>query len=187
MASSRQIAANTRNAQHSTGPTSSEGKRVSRMNALKHGMSAQLVVLPYEEEYEYQQMRGELIQSYAPANNQEMMLVDQIAVGYWRTMRARAYEREILSGQVRSRKIDHGLPPHPNCNTDDLATAVVLVKEPLDSFENYFRYEASIERAYYRAITALERLQSRRTRQERQEQARTKERPMIAGSAGPRY
>src|SRR5918992_675181 len=117
MASSRQIAANNRNAQYSTGPNTGDGKRASRMNALKHGMTAT-----------------------------------------------------------------------PNCNTDDLATAVVLVKEPPASFENYFRYEASIERGLYRAISALERLQARRTRQERQNRGRTQEAPLMAGSAsGPRY
>ena len=183
MASSSQIAANSRNAQHGTGPRTDEGKRASRMNALKHGMSARIVVLPYEEEFEYQEMRGELIQSYAPANNQELMLVDQVAAGYWRTMRARAYEREMLTGQVRARKLDHGLSPVPNCNSDDLATAVVLVKQDPASFENYFRYDASIERSYYRAITALERLQARRVRQERQNRDRTKELPLIAGTA----
>lgn len=183
MASSRQIAANVRNAQHCTGPKTEDGKRASRMNALKHGMTSQIVVLPYEEELEYHEMRGGLIQSYAPANNQELMLVDQIAAGYWRTMRVRAYEREMLTGQVRTRKLDNGISPEPSGNTDDLATAVVLVKEPYQSFENYFRYDASIERAYYRAITALEHLQSRRTREERQNRERTREPRLIAATA----
>jgi hypothetical protein len=39
------------------------------------------------------------------------MLVDQIAAGYWRTARARAYERALLMGQINTRKIDNGLKP----------------------------------------------------------------------------
>src|SRR5918992_911856 len=104
MASARQIAANRRNAQLCTGPKTETGKRASRMNALKHGMSAEILVLPYEDEVEYHQLRASLIESYAPANTHELMLIDQIAAGYWRTMRARAYEKEMLTGHLEGRK-----------------------------------------------------------------------------------
>jgi hypothetical protein len=167
VASARQIAANRRNAQKCTGPKTAEGKRASRMNALKHGMSARILVLPYEDEIEYHELRAKLIEGYQPANNQELMLVDQIAAGYWRTARARAYEREMLAGQVATRKLDNGLAAAPDPGHDDCAGAVVLTKEPKSSFENYFRYDASIERALYRAINALEKLQSRRIRETR--------------------
>jgi hypothetical protein len=189
MASHRQITVNNRNAQYSSGPKTDEGKRVSRMNALKHGMRSDLVVLPYEDEVEYQELRAQLIDGYAPANNQELMLVDQIAASYWRTMRARAYEREMLDGQVRTRKIDAGVPPTINCAKDDLATTVVLVKEKPQKFETYFRYDASIERAYYRGIAALEKLQSRRTRQERQDRRKSTEAPLTitASPSSPVY
>jgi hypothetical protein len=167
MASERQIAANRRNAQKCTGPNTEAGKRASRMNALKHGMTARTIVLPYEDEIEYHETRAALIEGYQPASNAELMLVDQIAAGYWRTSRARAYERAMLTGHINSRKAENGLKPVPDGEHDDLASAVVLAKEPKEAFDNYFRYDASIERALYRAINALEKLQSRRTRDER--------------------
>ncbi len=158
-----------------------DGKRTLRMHA--GGMSARMIVMPYEDDLEYHEVRAGLIKSYAPANNQEFMLVDQIAAGYWRTMRVRAFEREMFTAQVRTRKIDNGLATAPNSNSDDLATAVVLVKEPQESFATYFRYDASIERAYYRAISALERMQSGRKRQEQQQVNRAKEPQGIAATA----
>jgi hypothetical protein len=45
MASDRKIEANRRNAQKSTGPTSTDGKSRSRFNALRHGMRSKLLVL----------------------------------------------------------------------------------------------------------------------------------------------
>lgn len=43
MTSTRRQAANRRNAQKSTGPTSERGKATSSLNALRHGLSAQSV------------------------------------------------------------------------------------------------------------------------------------------------
>ena len=49
MASPAQMAANRANAQKSTGPRTLEGKQRASMSALKHGLAAQTVVLPHED------------------------------------------------------------------------------------------------------------------------------------------
>ena len=92
MASPAQLAANRRNAQKSTGPRTNEGRKRASFNALKSGMTAKTVVLPHESVIDYDEIRIALIEDYAPATSQEMMLVDQVAVGYWRTIRARRFE-----------------------------------------------------------------------------------------------
>jgi hypothetical protein len=165
MASERQIAANRRNAQLCTGPKTERGKRASRLNACKHGMCAQIIVLPYEDDVEYHQLRASLIESYAPANSHELFLVDQISAGYWRTMRARAYEKEMLTGSLTGAKIQNGMPVGPDPERDDLGTAVVFATESEKTFNNYFRYDASIERQLYRSLAMLEKVQARRVRE----------------------
>ena len=45
MASEKQIEANRANAQHSTGPKTPAGKAISRLNALKHGLTAEIAVI----------------------------------------------------------------------------------------------------------------------------------------------
>ena len=54
MSSLKQLEANRRNAQKSTGPRTVEGKDRSRYNAVKHGMTAKTPVLPGEDEGAFQ-------------------------------------------------------------------------------------------------------------------------------------
>lgn len=49
MLSPLQYAANRLNAEKSHGPTSAEGRARSSMNALRHGLTARVVVLPSED------------------------------------------------------------------------------------------------------------------------------------------
>ena len=48
MTSQSRIAANIQNAKHSCGPKTAAGKRRSSMNALKHGMTARIALMPDE-------------------------------------------------------------------------------------------------------------------------------------------
>ena len=66
MSSQRQIEANRRNAQKSTGPTSVAGKAASSMNAPKTGIYAKSLVLPSEKLADLEQLIDEYYQSHNP-------------------------------------------------------------------------------------------------------------------------
>ena len=53
MNSFRKIDANRRNAQRSTGPVTEEGKRMSRQNAVRHGLTAETVIDALEDAEDY--------------------------------------------------------------------------------------------------------------------------------------
>jgi hypothetical protein len=55
MSSFKQIEANRRNALKSTGPTTPEGKRRSRCNALRHGLTAETVIAALENSHDYEE------------------------------------------------------------------------------------------------------------------------------------
>ncbi len=135
MTTARQAASNRRNAQHSTGPRTQPGKDAVRMNALKHGMTAKVAVLPNECDLDYERYAS-LIESYAPANEAEFMLVDQIVAGYWRAIRARRFETAMFDNQIRTRKIVNGINPASNPDHDDEACAVILQIESPESMRN---------------------------------------------------
>src|SRR3954470_11929795 len=68
MTSDRQYEANRRNAKRSTGPKTVEGKRRSRTNALRHGLTAITVVDKLEKPAEYRAIEEQLLNEYGPSS-----------------------------------------------------------------------------------------------------------------------
>ena len=66
MTTQRQEEANRRNAQYSTGPKTEEGKSVSSMNALKHGLTAKTTLLPDEDFQVYSALSGGIREELDP-------------------------------------------------------------------------------------------------------------------------
>ena len=99
--SSARAEANRANAQHSTGPTSAEGKAKSSMNAVKTGLTGQTVLLPTDDALAYQQHLDRHFKSYAPANDAEHTLVQAIADTEWRLLRIAPLEAGIYAVGMR--------------------------------------------------------------------------------------
>ncbi len=97
MASERQIAANRQNAQKSTGPRTCAGKRRSRRNALRHGLTAETVLEQLEDPAEYRAFEKAIIADFAPATAIEQALVLRIASLLWRLKRATAMETGLFA------------------------------------------------------------------------------------------
>ena len=53
MATEKQIIANQQNALHSTGPRTDSGKRRSRRNAIRHGLTAETIIDALEDPADY--------------------------------------------------------------------------------------------------------------------------------------
>jgi hypothetical protein len=65
MTSFRQVEANRRNALRSTGPKTDEGKRRSRLNAVRHGLTAETVIASPEDVKDYRPLKLRSSQSIA--------------------------------------------------------------------------------------------------------------------------
>ena len=141
MATDAQIRANRMNAKRSTGARTPEGKERSKLNAVKHGLTAKCIVLPWEDMGDYFELHGALLHQYQPENPAEMFLVDQLAQNWWRLNRSRRFETGMLA-KLDPENADSG--PRP------------------EDLDQHRRYEAAIERAFYRAYDRLERIVRRR-------------------------
>lgn len=105
--SARQIAANQSNAAKSTGPRTDEGRAVSKMNALKHGILSRQVLVRgqvlQESETELEALHQRFREEFLPEGPVEELLVDQIVTAHWRLRRALSAE----SGEI-ALNMDHG-------------------------------------------------------------------------------
>jgi hypothetical protein len=64
MTSFRQIEANQRNALRSTGPRTEDGKRRSRQNAVRHGLTSETIIVALEDIEDYQAFEVAVIADY---------------------------------------------------------------------------------------------------------------------------
>lgn len=97
MSTAAQIAANQKNAQLSTGPTSQAGKAKSSLNAIKSGLTGRTVLLPSEDAALYQAHVSEFVAHYAPVGDEECKLVQCLADTEWRFLRIPALEMGIYA------------------------------------------------------------------------------------------
>src|SRR5260370_28601762 len=129
MTSERKIEANGQNALRSTGPKSPKGKARVGQNALKHGLLSRKTLLKDEDEEDLKTLAKALRADLKPQGAHERILVAVMIREVWRRRRIAHAER--------------GLFKYPDFST--LATLA--------------RYEAGIERSYYRAFHQVQRLQ----------------------------
>lgn len=149
MTSMAQIEANRRNAQESTGPKTAEGKTVSRMNALRHGLATKQVIVLNEKVEDFDAFHAEMRAALDPADGLEEQLVERIVLCAWRLRRACRAEAGFVTDVVERYR-------NPQ-NAND----AVLFRE-YDKIMLLSRYESSVERALHRALTLLEQRQARR-------------------------
>jgi hypothetical protein len=97
MVSEKQLEANRRNAQKSTGARTAEGKANSSRNNLRHGLTGHISLLPTEDREAHDAFCNELVDSFSPGTPMESQLAQSIADDSWRLNRARAIENNMFA------------------------------------------------------------------------------------------
>lgn len=100
MTTLRQIEANRRNARLSTGPVTEEGKRRSRQNAVRHGLTAETVIAALEDADDYAEFQMAVTSDYDVQTAVERELVLRLASLLWRLRRATAIETGLFKVQA---------------------------------------------------------------------------------------
>src|SRR6202453_2005318 len=100
MTSFKQIEANRRNARKSTGPITEKGKRRSRCNAVRHGLTAETVIGALEDAEDYKAFEAAIIADYDVQSAVERELVLRLASLLWRLRRATTMETGLFEIQA---------------------------------------------------------------------------------------
>jgi hypothetical protein len=158
---------NRANAQHSTGPKTEAGKQRSSLNALRHGLTGQIIVLPSDDLEAYQRHVQSFAAEYHPKGATETQLVQSLADCVWRQNRVCALENNLLTlGIVR--------PPTPLENITDQVTqqvsAALAIAAALDSqtraLANLSLHGQRLARQFERTLALLRDLQTIRLARE---------------------
>ena len=140
MATERQIEANRRNAQRSTGPRTAEGKNIVALNAMKHGLLSRESLVKDESEAELVEFGKRMRAQLGPEGELELLLADRIISSAWRLRRVIVVEVAMFQND---RRVDAAFS-----NYGRQKMAVLS------------RYEAALERSMYKALHELQRLQA---------------------------
>jgi hypothetical protein len=144
-ATKKQVLANRKNAKRSTGPRTPNGKAIARLNALRHGLTAD-VVLPLENDKEFEKILSGYGKDHPPADQTAAFLVTRVAKAHWRMRGFDAHESKVLH--------------ETELEFDE--------EKKVTQLDAMCRYGSHIERTYYRAVRELERHErtrkARRTR-----------------------
>jgi len=156
MSSSAQVAANQKNASHSTGPRTDAGKATSSQNAMKSGVTSARVILPFESQKEYNAVYDGFMAQFAPANFIERVIVEEIANAFWRIRRVTAAQESYMT-----EKLGPYVIPNPL-----LAIAEIMLSKEM---QRLHKYETSYRREYESAWRKLQAIQKARKLKEQQQ------------------
>ena len=159
MHSSARAAINRENAAHSTGPATPDGKRRASLNALRHGLTGQTVVLPSDDLAAYQVSCAEFFTEFKPEGLLERRLVQTIADTYWRLDRIRTMENNLFSLGFHEQSAEIAV--------DDPRIACALAQaksldQRADLLTRLSLYEQRLNRTLAQAIADLKQLQQDR-------------------------
>jgi hypothetical protein len=152
---------NRQNAAHSRGPISPEGKRRVSLNALRHGLTGQTVVLPSEDLAAYQNHCAEFHTELKPEGLIESKCVQTIADTYWRLDRIRAMENSLF-GLAVSQEAETSPDPDPLIDCA-LAQAKSLERHS-DLLTRLSLYEHRLNRTLEKTKAELKQLQQERAK-----------------------
>lgn len=145
MATENQLRANRINAMRSTGPVSDEGKRKVGENAIKHGLLSRHLFQATEDRSEFDNFHSDIFNYLCPVGPIEEALANKIFGSLWRLKRVEKVEPNLLQ--------------QDSFFKDD---SISLLNNNSSSFEVLSRYEAHLEKGFYRALHELQRIQALR-------------------------
>jgi uncharacterized protein YecT (DUF1311 family) len=159
MISEKQLAANRRNAQRSTGPRTEEGKEASALNARRHNLTGQVTAMTDADRIMHDAFSASIVENLAPEGAMETQLAQRIATDSWRLNRISAVEDNLFA-LGHSGHSDDIETEHPEIHA--ALTAAKVFKEESKQLQLLTLYEQRINRNIQKNLATLQALQAAR-------------------------
>jgi hypothetical protein len=137
----------------------SPGRARSSMNALRHGLTARVVVLPSEDMDAYNAFAKEIVDCLDPQTPVERQFAQTVADNQWRINRIRSIEDGMLGmGHFEAA----GNFDCPTAEIHSAMTAARAFRDGSKAFVNLSIYEQRLHRSMKEALRQLKELQAER-------------------------
>ena len=140
-------------------PTSPKSRARSSMNALRHGLTARVVVLPSEDMDAYHAFSKEIVDCLDPQTPVERQFAQTVADNQWRINRIRSIEDGMLGMGHFEQAGDFDAD---NSEIHAAMTAARAFREDSKAFVNLSIYEQRLHRSMNEAHRQLKELQAER-------------------------
>ena len=157
--SEKQLEANRENAKLG-GVKTQEGKEISKMNALKHGLLSKMVLIEGEDEQSFIELGKQLRFGLKPIGELESLLLDRMIANFWRLRRANEVEKNFMERMKNYDDDDYDFSRETEEQKARRRMASMIVH---GSIEKIIRYESFIEKSIYKSLHELQRIQAVRS------------------------
>ena len=140
------------NGAKAAGSKTPQGIQTSAMNALRHGLTSQTLVLANESPSKFDELLQMYIEKFKPQDGIEMNLVDEMVAARWRQQRGWVIQTASLDLQMETQEFEIRSEPQR------LALAFITMANQEKVLELIMRYEISFSRMHDRAMKALFRM-----------------------------
>lgn len=143
---SKRTIASRANGALSRGPVTPEGKRKSSINALRHGLLSQCIVLENESEEHFDALLQQHANKFQPLDDVEQCAIEDMTAANWRLRRLWSIEATLFDEAV-----DKNPKPTERSRLAAAFSDLTATRE-LDLID---RYEARLHKMYQRALLNL--------------------------------
>ena len=158
---------NKRNAQGSTGPKTREGKARVATNAVRHGAYSEALFMLGEREEDFQKLKAGMEETLSPSGPLETAMVERLVSLWWRMDRAKTAANQFLWMKARKTLNLHLQYPE---DRGLLGEALAMDADEcrfaggwnIEDQERLLRHEMTLERAFFKTLHELERVQAMR-------------------------
>lgn len=156
MVTDKQLQANIENARKG-GVKTPEGKAISRLNAMKHGILSKEVLLEGENEQGLIELGKRIRNDLKPQGEIEVLLVERIISNYWRLRRSLSVEKALMEWEQNFELESVHFYTSKEEQVERKAIKKMIANEDIARVS---RYETMLERSIYKALHELQRLQA---------------------------